>query len=90
MPIFKVFGRKYQDFYSKVDAKDGYEAIDIANAQETHKWFMLPDDDTIEAVDVYLDEQSDKDFDDVSDVQLNNDTEDDFPQMESGILIEGK
>ena len=80
MPIYRIFGRKQLDFYTKVEADNGYDAIDIANAQETHKWFPLPDDDTIEAIDVIQDED---------DIQLNKDNDDEWPSMESGILIEG-
>jgi hypothetical protein len=86
LPTFRVFGRKYQDYYIKVEAKDGFEAIDIANAAEQHKWSMLPDDDVIEAIDVYMDDQSFKDYEDI---KLNKDTQDEWPSMKSGILVEG-
>ena len=52
MKQFKVLGRKYTDYYTKVYAENAYQAIDVANSQDTHNWFQLEDDDTIEAEDV--------------------------------------
>ena len=77
---YKVFGRKYQDYQTEVEANDAYEAIDIANQLETHKWFEIESDDVIEATEVYLDEDTSKE------IQLNKD---EWPEMESGILITG-
>lgn len=74
MPTFRVFGRKYQDYQTEVIAKDEYQAIDIANKLETHKWFEIKTDDVIEATDVFQD----------------GDSEDDYPSMESGIIVGGK
>lgn len=74
MPTFRVFGRKYKDYWTNVEAKDEYQAIDIANALESHKWFELERDDAIEATDVFLD----------------GDSEDDYPSMDSGIIMGGK
>ena len=53
---YRVFGRKYQDYYTKVDANNAYEAMELANKQDTTKWFQLEDDDTIEAIDVFEEE----------------------------------
>jgi hypothetical protein len=74
MPTFRVFGRKFQDYWTEVIAKDEFQAIDIANALERHKWNKLDIDDNIEAIDVYL----------------NDDTSDEYPNMESGIIVGGK
>jgi hypothetical protein len=58
MKTFRVFGRKYQDYQTEVTASDEYEAIEIANKLETHKWYEVKTDDLIEATDVYLDEDT--------------------------------
>jgi hypothetical protein len=83
MQEFRVFGRKYQDYYTKVNAENAYEAIEIANKQDTIKWFQLPDDDTIEAVDVFLE---DNDKEDLVDIELINSNEEEWPDMNTGIL----
>ena len=74
LPTFRVFGRKYHDYQTQVTAKDEYQAIDIANKLETHKWFEIKTDDVIEATDVFLD----------------GDSEDDYPSMDAGIIVGGK
>lgn len=71
---FRVFGRKYQDYWIDIHAKDEYNAIDVANGTDAHKWNKLDNDDVIEAVDVYL----------------NDNTSDEYPNMESGIIVGGK
>jgi hypothetical protein len=83
MQEFRVFGRKYQDYYTKVNAENAYEAIEIANKQDTIKWFQLPDDDTIEAVDVFLE---DEEKEDLVNIELINSNEDEWPDMNTGIL----
>ena len=83
MQEFRVFGRKYQDYYTKVNAENAYEAMDIANKQDTIKWFQLPDDDTIEAVDVFLEDNLDKE--DLVGIELIN-SNDEWPDMNTGIL----
>ena len=89
MPIFRVYGRKYQDFYTKVEAENAYQAINAANEQDTINWFQLPDDDTIEAIDVILEENFDKEFDTPNqDIQLNSSKDDEWPDMKNGILVE--
>ena len=75
MKTFRVFGRKYQDYQTEVIAKDEYEAIEIANKLETHKWYEIKTDDVIEATDVFQDEDT---------------LEDEYPSMESGIIVGGK
>lgn len=65
MPIYRVFGTKYQDYYTIVSAADEYEAAEIANSRPAIDWDLVPTDDVIEATDVFLD-------DDTSiDLQLN-------------------
>lgn len=59
MTTYRVFGTRYQDYYTVVDAKDEYEAITIANGLPSHEWNELPLDDDIEATDVYLNEDID-------------------------------
>ena len=81
MPIYRVFGRKYQDFYTIVSAADEYEAADIANARPEIDWDRVEMDDVIEATDVFLDDDTSEE------VQLNIDTYDDYPSMDSGIIV---
>ena len=65
MPIYRVFGTKYVNYYTIVSAADEYQAAEIANSRPTIDWEEIPIDDEIEATDVYLD-------DDTSiDLQLN-------------------
>ena len=80
MSRFRVFGRKFQDYYLHVNAEDEYQAVDIANERPQNDWFPVETDDVIEATDVYLDEE----------VQLNKDNYDDYPEMDSGIVIVGE
>lgn len=75
---YRVFGRKYQDYYTKVDAANAYEAMDLANKQDTTKWFQLEDDDTIEAIDVFEEEDQE--------IELNSSIEEEWPDMNAGIL----
>ena len=77
MPIFRVFGRKYQDYYTMVSAANEYEAVDVANSRPATDWDSVETDDVIEAVDVYLDDE---------DIQLNKDN-DDWPKMDPGIIV---
>ena len=67
------------DYAANVEAADADQAYDIAADLETHKWPQLETDDVIEPIEVEL-----------IDIQLNKDIEDEWPNMESGILIEGK
>jgi hypothetical protein len=71
-----------------VNAENAYEAIEIANKQDTIKWFQLPDDDTIEAVDVFLEDEEKEDLvaAPLSDIELINSNEDEWPDMNTGIL----
>ena len=58
MQTFRLFGTKYITFQTKVNAEDGYEAIEIANSLPAEEWFQVEDDDVIEATDVFLDDDS--------------------------------
>jgi hypothetical protein len=40
-------------YWTQVQAKDSYEAYDIADKLTTDKWNLLEQDDVIEPVDVY-------------------------------------
>ena len=85
---YRVFGRKYQDYYTKVDANNAYEAMELANKQDTTKWFQLEDDDTIEAIDVFLEDNLDKEdlvAAPLSDIELI-DSNEEWPDLNSGIL----
>ena len=65
MPIYRVFGTRYQNYYTIVSAADEYEAAEIANSRPSVDWNEIPIDDEIEATDVFLD------ADTSSDLQLN-------------------
>ncbi|MFZ9725407.1 MAG: hypothetical protein ACO3DP_06295 [Candidatus Nanopelagicaceae bacterium] len=67
------------DYAATVQAADADQAYDIAADLETHKWSQLETDDVIEPIEVEL-----------IDIQLNKDIEDEWPSMETGIVIEGK
>ena len=79
MNMYKVYGSRTQEFYIDVSASDPDEAYD--RAQEGHvQWFEIETDEPIEPHTVELVEQE---------IQLNKDNTDDYPTMESGILIGG-
>ena len=58
MPRYRVFGTKYQNYYTHVSAADEYAAAEAANASPSTEWFEVATDDVIEATDVFLDEQT--------------------------------
>ena len=58
MPIYRVFGTKYINYYTIVSAADEYQAAEIANLRPETDWDQIPTDDVIEATDVYLDEDT--------------------------------
>ena len=78
MKTFRVIGRKMSDYAATVEAANADQAYDIATDLETHKWSPIETDDVIEPIEVEL-----------LDIQLNKDIEDEWPSMDSGILIEG-
>ena len=82
MQTYKIYGRKYQDYYTTVKAPDEQIAYDYAMNNDHIQWFEVETDDVIEPYEVSLDENTSED------IQLNKDTEE-WPSMESGILIEG-
>lgn len=58
MPIYRVFGTKYQNYYTIIEAADSFEAVDKANALPETAWNTVVTDDVIEATDVYLNEDT--------------------------------
>ena len=56
MKTFRVLGEKPMMYWTQVQAKDSYEAYDIADKLTTDKWNLLEQDDVIEPVDVYEEE----------------------------------
>jgi hypothetical protein len=53
MKTFRVLGEKPMMYWTQVEAKDSYEAYDIADKLTTDKWNLLEQDNVIEPVDVY-------------------------------------
>jgi hypothetical protein len=62
LPTYRVFGTKYQNYYTIIDAADQFEAVEIANALPETAWDTVVTDDVIEATDVYLDEDTSMDL----------------------------
>ena len=62
MPTYRVFGTKYENYYTIIEAADQFEAVDKANALPELEWNSVPTDDVIEATDVYLDEDTSMDL----------------------------
>lgn len=62
MPTFRVFGTKYQNYYTILEAADEYQAVDLANALPETAWNTVVTDDVIEATDVYLNEDTSMDL----------------------------
>ena len=56
MKTFRVLGEKPMMYWTQVQAKDSYEAYDIAEKLTTDKWNLLEQDNVIEPVDVYEEE----------------------------------
>jgi len=65
LPVYRVFGTKYTNYYTIIEAADSFEAVDKANALPELEWDSIPTDDVIEATDVYLDEDTSEE------IQLN-------------------
>jgi hypothetical protein len=57
MATFRVLGEKPMMYWTQVEAKDSYEAYDIADKLTTDKWNLLEQDNVIEPVDVYEEEE---------------------------------
>lgn len=62
MPLYRVFGTKYTNYYTIVSAADEYQAAEIANLRPETDWDEILTDDVIEATDVYLDEDTEIDL----------------------------
>jgi hypothetical protein len=75
---YRVIGRKMQDYAANVDAATAAEAYDVAADLGTHEWSPLETDDVIEPIEVEL-----------TDIQLNKDMEDDWPEMGPGVIVGG-
>jgi hypothetical protein len=58
LPIYRVFGTKYQNYYTIIEAADSFEAADKANALPATAWNTVVTNDVIEATDVYLNEDT--------------------------------
>ena len=54
MKTFRVLGEKPMMYWVEVQAKDSYEAYDLAEKLTTDKWNLIEQDYVIEPVDVYL------------------------------------
>lgn len=52
MTLFRVYGRKFFDYYIDVEAENEYKAIEIAEARNEEDWSSVLNEDTIEAVEV--------------------------------------
>ena len=53
LPTFRVLGEKPMMYWAEVQAKDSYEAYDVAYKLTTDKWNLIEEDTIIEPVDVY-------------------------------------
>jgi hypothetical protein len=62
LQTYRVFGTKYQNYYTIIEAADQFEAVDIANALPETAWNTVVTDDEIEATDVYLNEDTSMDL----------------------------
>jgi hypothetical protein len=62
MPLYRVFGTKYTNYYTIVSAADEYQAAEIANLRPETDWNEITTGDIIEATDVFLDEDTEIDL----------------------------
>lgn len=53
MATYRVLGEKPMMYWVEVEAKDSYEAYDLAEKLTTDKWNLIEEDNTIEPVEVY-------------------------------------
>ena len=60
MPTFRVLGEKTMLYWVELEAKDSYEAYDLADKLTTDKWNLIEQDNVIEAVDVYLNDEEEQ------------------------------
>lgn len=59
MQTYRVYGNKSDEYYVDVEAIDSDEAYDIAAELDTHKWFLLEEDNVIEPHTVELQDDLD-------------------------------
>jgi hypothetical protein len=57
MPKYRVLGEKMMMYWVELEAKDSYEAYDLADKLTTDKWNLIEQDNVIEPVDVYLNDE---------------------------------
>jgi hypothetical protein len=62
LPTYRIFGTKYINYYTVLDAADEYEAVDLANSLPETAWNSVESDDVIEATDIYLNEDTSMDL----------------------------
>jgi hypothetical protein len=73
MATYRVLGEKPMMYWVELQAKDSYEAYDLAEKLTTDKWNELEQDNVIEPVDVYLnDEEEEFVFDQVNVIGVND------------------
>jgi hypothetical protein len=73
MATYRVLGEKPMMYWVELQAKDSYEAYDLAYKLNTNKWNELEQDNVIEPVDVYLnDEEEEFVFDQVNVIGVND------------------
>jgi hypothetical protein len=53
MTTFRVLGEKPMLYWVELEAKDSHEAYDLAEKLTTDKWNLIEEDNTIEPVEVY-------------------------------------
>lgn len=78
MKQYKVFGDKLINYYTVVTANDQEHAWEFAANNDSIDWFQIEDDNTIEPYEVQPIEDR------------SNLIEDDYPSMESGIVVSDK
>lgn len=84
MKTFRVFGRKYQDYYINVSAVDEYEAMELADTRPEIEWTQVTSDDVIESVEVYSNE--DPIQDEVSQDNYTIDDDEHIIDMSNGLV----
>jgi hypothetical protein len=73
MATYRVLGEKPMMYWVELQAKDSYEAYDLAYKLTTDKWNEIEQDNVIEPVDVYLnDEEEEFVFDQINVIGAND------------------
>jgi hypothetical protein len=73
MATFRIIGEKPMVYWVELQAKDSYEAYDLAYKLTTDKWNEIEQDNVIEPVDVYLnDEEEEFVFDQINVIGAND------------------